>query len=76
MENEKMIRNSPNPVNLSETQTILNQMMNCVCKIKINNSFGTGFFCEIPFDNFSMKVLITNNHVLNDNLYNEINKLN
>ena len=46
MENEKMIRNSPNPINISETQIILNQMMNCVCKIKINNSFGTGFFVK------------------------------
>ena len=47
--------------------------MNCVCKIKINNSSGTGFFCEIHFDNASMKVLMTNYHVLDDNLYNQLN---
>jgi len=50
--------------------------MNCVWKIRINNTFGTGFFCQIPFDNTSMKVLMTNYHVLDDNLYNEINELN
>ena len=41
-------------------------MMNYICKIKINDGFGTGFFCKIPFMNSSMKVLMTNCHVLND----------
>ena len=44
----------------------------CVCKIKqeINNNgkmtckTGSGFFCDIPSK--KMKVLITNNHLLND----------
>ena len=75
MEDEKMIKNSPDPVDISKTQTILNQMMNCVCKIRIDNTFGTGFFCEIPFDNTSMKVLMTNYHVLDDNLYNQLNEI-
>ena len=58
MENEKMIRNSPNPVNISETQTILNQMMNCVCKIKINSSFGTGFVMKFLLIIFQWKFLL------------------
>ncbi len=45
---------------------IYKQKEKCVCKIKINNSVGTGFFCNIPFPNDSnfLPVLITNNHVL------------
>ena len=42
-------------------------MENCICKIhKDNGAIGTGFFCEIPFKENSIKVLITNNHVLNE----------
>ena len=44
-------------------------MMNCICKIKINGGFGTGFFCKIPFMNSSMKVLMTNCHVLDNIIY-------
>ena len=40
-----------------------------ICKIKIppNNSYGTGFFCKIPYpdEEHILKVLLTNNHVLN-----------
>ena len=41
-------------------------MMNSICKIKINESFGTGFFCEVPFiyDLKTLKVLMTNCHIL------------
>ena len=49
-----------------ETYKILNQINTCVCKIyKSNDDCATGFFCEIPFVNSKLKVLITNNHVLN-----------
>ena len=44
-------------------------MMNYICKIKINDGFGTGFFCKIPFMNSSMKVLMTNCHVLDNIIY-------
>ena len=46
MENEKKIRNMPYPVSMSGTETILNQMKNCLCKIKINQAYGTGFFVK------------------------------
>ena len=36
-----------------------------ICKIKINNGSGTGFFCQIELNNKKMKCLFTNNHVLN-----------
>ena len=49
---------------------IYKQKEKCVCKIKNNNnSFGTGFFCNIPFPDYLnfLPVLITNNHVLGIN---------
>ena len=40
-----------------------------ICKIDCNDSeYGTGFFCFIPYEwNSCIKILITNNHVLNKN---------
>ena len=65
---ESLNKDQPIPVTLEGTRIILNQMENCICKIyKDNGAIGTGFFCEIPFNNNLLKVLITNNHVLNEN---------
>ena len=44
MRQEKKLNNSVEPVNILGTQTILHQMMNCICKLKINKVNGTGFF--------------------------------
>ena len=56
------------PISLEGARTILYQMENCICKIhKDNGAIGIGFFCKIPFNNNLLKVLITNNHVLNEN---------
>ena len=59
-------------INKSQIKVILSQLEKCTCKIikDIGNN-GTGFFCKIPYpDQFHLlAVLITNNHVLNeDNL--------
>ena len=60
---EKKIKNSPDPVNIAATKTILEQMINCICKIKIKGATGTGFFCKIPFGkNETLNVLMTNYH--------------
>ena len=40
----------------------------CICKIIRKTKTGTGFFCEIPEKN--IKLLVTNNHVI-DELYLE-----
>ena len=65
---ESLNKDQPMPVSIECTRTILYQMENCICKIyKDNGAIGTGFFCEIPFNNNLLKVLITNNHVLNEN---------
>ena len=66
MQKEKFINISPEPVTFEGTQTILNQMNKCVCKI-YNKGEGTGFFTKIPFNNILLPVLITNNHVLDQN---------
>ena len=51
-------------------------MKNCICKIKINLVNGTGFFCKIPYKKGTMKVIMTNYHVLNGNHFKENNEIN
>jgi hypothetical protein len=55
-------------ISIDQMQIIKNQMEKSVCKIKCNEGSGTGFFCKIPFPNFYnlLPVLITNNHILNE----------
>ena len=47
MEEEKKILGSIDPVNIEGTKKILDQLMNCICKIKMKGEFGTGFFFKI-----------------------------
>ena len=61
---EKYIESSPEPVTLKGTEKILDQMNNSVCRI-YNNRNGTGFFTKIPYKSQLLPVLITNNHVIN-----------
>ena len=75
-----LIEDQPIPVDLEGTKLILSQMENCICKIiKEDGRKGTGFFSTIPFPdkNNLLNVLITNNHILNENdiEYNKIIKL-
>ena len=72
MEEEGKIDGSIEPITIKETKIILSQMKNCICKLKINNKIGTGFFCKIPFkNNKMMKVLMTNYHILNEIYYTQ-----
>ena len=67
---ETLIEDQPSPVDIEGTKLILSQMENCICKIVNDDGRkGTGFFCRIPFPdkNNALNVLITNNHVLNEN---------
>ena len=67
---EVFIENQPTPVDLDGTKKIVSQMEECICKIVNDDGRkGTGFFCRIPFPDEEnlLKVLITNNHVLNEN---------
>ena len=68
-DNSKSLR-QPGAITLEQTQNILNQMKNSICKIFVEEGrgFGTGFFCRIPFPdslNF-LPVLITCHHILGE----------
>ena len=66
-ENEKLLKDYPSYITIDETKKILEQLENCICKVFIDDeSKVTGFFCNIKYDNKVMPVLITNNHVLNE----------
>ena len=63
-----LIKDSVNAISLQSTTKIKEQMETCIFKIFVPNSGmeGTGFFCLIPFQNKNFPVMITNNHVLNE----------
>ena len=74
---EKKLKNSAEPVSISSTKTILNQMMYYICKIKINETYGTGFFCKIPFENEQSKnFFMTNYHILDKKYCEKNTKIN
>ena len=67
---EKRLDKYPSSVSHEKMQIINEQMEKCICKIECCNvGTGTGFFCKIPFpDELNLlPVLITNNHVLEEN---------
>jgi len=66
---EIFFEQSPKSISFKETEKILAQMQNYICKIYKNGGTGSGFFYKIPYTNQSklLTVLITNNHVLNKN---------
>ena len=65
---EKFIADQPIPIPVEGMTKILNQMKKCICKIFKENDFkGTGFFYNIPFQSDYLPVLVTNNHILNEN---------
>jgi len=77
-----MMNSLPNyikPVNIEGTKKILDQITNCICKVKNNQLIGTGFFCKIPYiNNAKLNVLITSYQIINEfytSQYNFINLL-
>ena len=71
--NKKLKSIRINPIPYKCLEQINNQMQNFIYKIIINKSdtemnIGTGFFCEIPFPdrNNKLKVLMTANHLINE----------
>ena len=51
---------------LDTYKAILYQMENCICKIKIENNETIGFFCVLPLKKMFLRVLITNNLIINE----------
>jgi len=67
---EKQLRDHPKSLSKQQNKIILDYMEKCVCKINLENGDkATGTFCKIPFPDLYnlLPVLITNNHVLNEN---------
>ena len=71
-EQEKLITDYPFPVTIEGTKKILHQLTNCICKIENKKGSGTGFFCSISD---KIKVLITNNHIIDETIISENNKI-
>ena len=68
---EKYITKSLEPISLKQTEMILDQMNNSICRI---NDKGTGFFVKIPYKSILLTVLITNNCIINkDDILNNKN---
>ena len=68
---------SSEPITIEETQKILEQMTNCICKVKSKGIYGTGFFCRIRFlDNSFIKVLTTSYQILDEHYFKENNEIN
>ena len=69
---EKILTGYPNVISYECTKKIIEQMEKYICKIKIGQEQGTGFFCKIPFPdkNHMLPVFITNNHVINEQTLN------
>ena len=65
---EKLLESFPVPVTMECTDTILKQMRECICKINNQKGKGTGFFCYIPNNNNKIPVLITCNHVIDEEI--------
>ena len=70
---EKILEEYPCPVTMNCTNIILEQMKNCICKIINIANEGTGFFCHIPRENINL--MITNNHVINEEILKKNSKL-
>ena len=75
-ENESILTGYPSIVSYECTKKIINQLEKTICRLKIENEQGTGFFCKIPFPNKKnmLPVLITNNHIINDEILNKNNE--
>ena len=68
---EGKLENYPKWVSLETTEEIIKQMKTKICKIYTKNGIkGTGFFCKIslPNQNNKLNVLITNNHIIDENI--------
>ena len=72
---ESLLNGYPNVISYECTKKIIEQMERDICKINIGMNQGTGFFTKIPFPNQNkmLPVLITNNHVINNDILNKDN---
>ena len=71
---EALIKESLPPKPLKESK--LKDMINKICRISVGKKIGTGFFCEINYKNKLIPVLITNYHIINDNILENEKQIN
>ena len=77
MKKEKKIEGNPEPAGIACTRKILDQMINCICKIKTKDGIGTGFFCKIPLGkDKTIDCLMTNYHVIDEKYFKENKEIN
>ena len=65
---ERDLNKYPKSITFEVFEIIRKQMKNSICKICLKNGIkGTGFLCIIPFpdQNTVLKILVTNNHIIN-----------
>ena len=63
---EKELENIPKSISTEEMKVLLNLIETHICKIECKDgTHGTGFFCNWHY--YPFKVLMTNNHILNEN---------
>ena len=86
IETKKFLKKQMIQLSLEDSEKIIYQMKNCICKVnQKNGKIGIGFLCKIPFPNNKqnlLPVLIANNNILNENdkiinltINNEIKKI-
>ena len=52
------LRDSVDAVTLENSLMINEQLKKCICRFKVQNTEGTGFFCFIPCNGKNLPVLI------------------
>jgi len=72
---EPFLTDYPNVISYECSKKIITQMERNICKINIGKTQGTGFFCKIPFptEEKMLPVLMSNSHVMNEDLLNQAN---
>jgi len=76
--NESLLIGYPNVISYECTKKIIEQMEKNIFKIKVDNGLqGTGFFCKIPYPNKNnmISVLITCNHLINEDILYKKDKI-
>lgn len=64
---EKKIPDYPIETNIEEINKIHDQLESCICQIYTQKLLGTGFFCYLKYNEKSITLLVTNNHILAQN---------
>lgn len=68
---EKMVKNDPN-LTTGQHKELSEKSESSICEIKTNDGYGTGFICTLKYPDKNTKIvcLITNYHVINEDMIN------